>query len=377
MLGNLQLDGFRGFETYSLNELTRVNLLVGKNNCGKTSILEATEFLVSGGDPFVLTQAANRRGEVSEIRAAPPPGSRPDISPRSRPDISHYFFGHLADPGASFRLSGDGYGPISVAVRLVDDDDDPRYFGGDSGEGAPFVLEITGNAVKGARNLPLTESGALLTFRIPLRALRRRAAGPPGALDTLSVPVELVTPDSLDPDRMRVLWDRVLSDDRESEVVDAMKLLDGDLKSISFLTSDSSRMRSDRAGVLLGFQGGGRRVPLGSHGDGMRRLLALSLALTQTAGGLLLVDEIDTGLHWTVMEDMWRLVVDTARKSSVQVFATTHSLDCIRGLAALVESYPDVAGEVSTHKIERLLDKAVRFDATDVHAAVEHNIEMR
>ena len=59
------------------------------------------------------------------------------------------------------------------------------------------------------------------------------------------------------------------------------------------------------------------------------------------------------------------------------VFATTHSLDCIRGLAALVESYPDVAGEVSTHKIERLLDKAVRFDATDVHAAVEHNIEMR
>ena len=377
MLGNLQLDGFRGFETYSLADLTRVNLLVGKNNCGKTSILEAIEFLVSGGDPFVLTQAANRRGEVSETRATPPPGSRPDVSPRSRPDISHYFFGHLADPGASFRLSGDGYGPISVAVRLVEDDDDSRYFGGDSGEGVPFVLEISGDAVKGARNLPLTESGALLTFRIPLRALRRRAAGSARVPDTPTVPVELVTPDSLDPDHMRVLWDRVLSEDRESEVVDAMKLLDSDLKSISFLTSDASRMRSDRAGVLLGFQGGGRRVPLGSHGDGMRRLLALSLALTQTAHGVLLVDEIDTGLHWAVMEDMWRLVVDTARKSSVQVFATTHSLDCIRGLAALVESCPDVAGEVSIHKIERALPKAVHFADDDIPAIVEQNIEVR
>ena len=176
---------------------------------------------------------------------------------------------------------------------------------------------------------------------------------------------------------MRILWDRVLTEDRESEVVDAMKLLERDLKSIRFLTSDASRMRSDRAGVLLGFQGGGRRVPLGSHGDGMRRLLALSLALTQTARGVLLVDEIDTGLHWTVLEDMWRLVVDTARKSSVQVFATTHSLDCIRGLAGLAESCPDVAGEVSIHKIERALHKAVRFADDDIPAIVEQNIEVR
>ena len=109
----------------------------------------------------------------------------------------------------------------------------------------------------------------------------------------------------------------------------------------------------------------------------MRRLLALSLALVQTANGVLLVDEIDTGLHWTVMEDMWRLVVDTARKSSVQVFATTHSLDCIRGLASLVESCPDLAGEVSIHKIGRSIRKAVHLDAEDVQVAVAQNIEVR
>ena len=141
MLGTLQLEGFRGFETYSLNELTRVNLLVGKNNCGKTSILEAIHFLVSGGDPFVLTRAANRRGEMTETGTPPARGSRLDIS--------HFFFGHLADPGACFRLSGDGYGQISVDVSLVDDDDNPRYFGGRFGRSRPVRSRDHGRSVQG------------------------------------------------------------------------------------------------------------------------------------------------------------------------------------------------------------------------------------
>ena len=189
--------------------------------------------------------------------------------------------------------------------------------------------------------------------------------------------VQFVTPDSLDFDPMRTMWDNVLIEGRESEVINAMKVLEDDIESIHFLTSEPSRARSGRAGVLLGFRGGGRRIPLGSHGDGLRRLLALSLSLIRTEQGILLVDEVDTGLHWTVMEEMWRLVVETARRSSVQVFATTHSYDCIRGLASLVESRPDLAGDVSIQKIERSLKEAVRFDAADVLAAVEQNVELR
>ena len=369
MLGTLQLERFRGFETYALTDLTRVNLLVGKNNCGKTSILEAIHFLVSGGDPFVLTGTANRRGEVSDAGAT---------ARGWRPDVSHFFFGHRLEPGTNFRLLGDGYEPVSVGVRLAEAEDDygSRYGDDDSERAFPLVLQLERNAQRSV--LPLRENGSLIESRIRFRSPRRTLLGPlPRRPDDLIPPFEFVTPDSLDPDRMRAIWDRVLTEDRESEVIDAMKLLDSDLKSIRFLTSDASRARSDRAGVLLGFKGGGPRVPLGSYGDGMRRLLALALAFVQTAGGVLLVDEIDTGLHWTVMEDMWRLVVDTARKSSVQVFATTHSYDCIRGLSSLVESRPDLAGEVAIQKIGRAIRKAVHLDADDIQVAVEQNIEMR
>ena len=235
-----------------------------------------------------------------------------------------------------------------------------------------FHLLIESSALDTTFAIPVTENGYMVNHRHQrFRGRWFDRASPP--------PVQFVTLDSLDGEALREAWDTALKEGRETEAIDAVRLLHEDVESIVFLTSDASRTESGRAGVLLGLGGGGRRerVPLGSHGDGMHRLLALSLALVRAAGGFLLIDEIDTGLHWTVMEDMWRLVVDTARKSSVQVFATTHSLDCIRGLAALVESCPDVAGEVSIHKIERALPKAVHFADDDIPAIVEQNIEVR
>lgn len=109
----------------------------------------------------------------------------------------------------------------------------------------------------------------------------------------------------------------------------------------------------------------------------MRRLLALRLAFVGTADGFLLVDEIDTGLHWTVMEDMWRFVVEVARRNRVQVFATTHSYDCIRGLGALIRSRPDLADQVCIQKVDTSLDTAVCLRGDQIKVAVEQDIEVR
>ena len=109
----------------------------------------------------------------------------------------------------------------------------------------------------------------------------------------------------------------------------------------------------------------------------MRRLLAIALSLVRSAGGLLLIDEIDTGLQWTAMEEMWQLVVGSALDSSIQVFATTHSLDCISALAALIRERPHLARHVSVQKIERRLDRSVSFDGDDIVAAADLSVELR
>ena len=373
MLRNLKLEKYRSFDEYQLSDLSRVNLLVGKNDCGKTSILEAIHFLVSRGDPEVLARCADRRGEGIDVAPRSGAPSLAEVGSRLRqtgPSVARFFRGHRFGPGEAFRIAGEGCGHVLVHVELHDES--PALAAGVD----PPALEllIQNGTPDAAFVIPVTENGHMVNYR------RQRFRGP--WFDNASPPpsVHFITLESLDGEALREAWDTALKEARETEAIEAVRLLHEDLESIVVLTSDASRSGSGRAGVLLGFGGADRRrerVPLGSHGDGMHRLLALSLALIQAADGFLLIDEIDTGLHWTVLEDMWRLVIETARKSSMQVFATTHSYDCIRGLSSLVESRPDLAGEVSIHKVERSLPRAVSFDAEDISAIVDHNIEVR
>ena len=371
MFRDLKLETYRSFESYELRDLTRVNLLVGKNNCGKTSILEAVNLLVSKGNPSVIEQCADRRGEMN-VREDPEP-----YGTQAVPDVSHLFFGRVVEPGICLHLSSNE-DTRSLSIELADVDDlaeDAGYrdvdkmlslFDEDTSGVLALVTKIDGRS--STPFLPVSEDGSVLAMP---RSRRMRLKNAPAA-----PVVQFVTTESLYPEAMRAAWDKVLADGRESDVVEALRILDGELDTVHFLTHGFFRGSSERAAVLIGLRTG-QRVPLGSCGDGMRRLLALSLSVVRAADGFVLIDEIDTGLHWTAMEETWRLIVTAARRSNAQVFATTHSYDCVRGLASLVESFPDLAPEVSIQKVDRLVGQAVSLDADNIRIAVAQDMEVR
>ena len=112
-------------------------------------------------------------------------------------------------------------------------------------------------------------------------------------------------------------------------------------------------------------------------GEGITRLLFLVLNLVESEGGYLLIDEIDTGLHYSVMVKMWKLVVETARRLDIQVFATSHSLDCVQALAGLYESEPDVRNDISLHRIEKGAEVSIRYSADEILSAARRQVETR
>ena len=119
MLRNLKLEKYRSFDEYELSNLSRVNLLVGKNDCGKTSILEAIHFLVSRGDPEVLARCAELRGEGTDVapRSAAPSLAEAGSRPRQTgPSIARFFFGHRLGPDEAFRIESrrDLAGEVSI-----------------------------------------------------------------------------------------------------------------------------------------------------------------------------------------------------------------------------------------------------------------------
>ena len=385
MLTAINLDCYRRFRQYEMAEFGRVNLLVGRNNCGKTSLLEAVEFLVSKGSPGVLLRSPARRGEASPI-------TDPTVPIHSWvPNIGHLFHGHDIRPGAGgkFKVAGsNGYDPLTVSVRPLTPEErngSAQLFGGADEDDVPLGIEIAGSYLRPNPVMAIGWDGSLLSrdrLGPELVSAHRRSPGDFRSTHFRPGPTRFLAPRSLSAADMRSMWDRVQVTGRRSEIINALQLVVPELDSLHFLASDPARRFRDEsmasaAGILADIAGKDRPVPFGSLGDGMRRILALSLSLIETAGGCLLADEIDSGLHWSLMQGLWEFIIRASQRSSVQVFATTHSLDCLRGLASLYTDNPDLASEVAVFKIDRKLPFAVKLGVDSVEAMTKHGLEIR
>ncbi len=366
MLTSLKIEGFRGFQRFEMSRLGRINLLVGTNNSGKTSVLEALHLLYSAADPAIISQTLWRRGETVP---APPrtlldrPAGRVALA-----DPSHLFFGHDCQSGARFKLSSESR-TVKVSVgempRELRDGDDEE----ESSLPGRLALFLSGSPKPPVEILALTRSlGLSVESYDALRGRPRRRLG-------VATPSQFITTESLTPDELVSYWNRVSLTPEEDLVLKSLRFLDAGIERIAAVApSQAYYQNSTRSGFIVKRKGQDRPVPIGSMGDGMWRMLAMAVALTQCRGGVLLVDEIDTGLHYSVMSKMWGLVYRVAIELNVQVFATTHSYDCVYTLAQI---HSDDANRVTVQRIEPDKEKAVPYDEDELAAAASSEIEVR
>lgn len=342
MLTSLHVEGFRCFRSLTIQRLARVNLIVGLNNAGKTTVLDAVELLLGRGEWSHFRDQSSRRGELLHIKTFP------------EAEVRHLFHGHGTDTGASFLIKGrvgEAAECVEAQLSAVGDDGDREE---------RRALTVTSSKGRNRRRLS------------PLGGLAWPQASP-----AIQVPRQwpllfLGTASTSGP-LLGLLWDRVVLSPEEAHVVEALRVVEPSVERIAYTRQEGTR----RDAFFVKLAGSDGRVPLGSMGDGIKRLLLLALHLAQSGGGALLIDEIDTGLHYSVMVRMWRLVIETARRLDVQVFATTHSLDCILAITELCERSPELAGDVLLHRIDRDAPEAVTYSADALRTAAQQQMEVR
>jgi len=157
---------------------------------------------------------------------------------------------------------------------------------------------------------------------------------------------------------------------KKAQLVDTLRLLDNEIEDL-FTATVQGR------GVIYVRRNFGRSLPLNAMGSGMSKLLGYVLAMTAEPGCFLLVDEIETGLHYRFYPKLWELVAEVARKTGCQVLATTHSDECIR---AAVEGVSRVdASLLSYIRLEREGEAIVpyRFASEELAYALEREMELR
>ena len=362
MLESITITGYRGIESLELQGLKRVTLLVGKNNCGKTSVLEAIGLGVSNLPVFELFWIAERRSELTRSEE-----NEKEMVPQC------FFRNHELNENSPITLQMAG---IPNRTRLIERKglaNAPPFQQGSSrwkehlGSENPARIEISSSDDPAPFQLILTEGQT-----VPLGMIGRNL---PIKSKQKASPFFLGT-ESLSIGEMGYLWGNLVLSESESIIIQALRGLEPGLEQLAFVP-DSSFRGASGGHFKVKLKGQKEPVPLGSMGDGMRRFLALAFAMRNCENGVFLIDEIDTGLHYTVMLDMWKFIIHAARSLNMQVFTTTHSQDCIDSLAEFMANEPEFQDEFGLQRIEVGSPVGIHSSAEEIQLCVSRRIEMR
>ena len=365
ILDSLEINNFKAFEHLCIEKLGRVNLIAGKNNVGKTCLLEALYLYASGAAPSVLRNILSARDE------SPPQEFNRSTSNPPAPDalVAFKSLGRLfhGDSPASSQISigqmKPGNASIGLELRMLSSDDNKEQF--------ESVIPI--QALK-----PTSEPALGVLYRGQLDHVYSvpnvfKSSYPDHAALNHAYPYQFVNSSGYTVAPLLQLWDKIQLTDAELRLVEALRIIAPNVERVSI------RGREDLFGPtpIVKLAGIDEPVPLRSLGDGMNRLFRIALALVNAKDGFLLIDKIENGFHYTVMPDVWRLILKIAKDLNVQVFATTHSWDCVEGFQEATAE-----GEQEDGMMMRLSRKKtgivpVLYDRRRITLAKEHRIEVR
>lgn len=314
MFDSIDITGFRGHRRRTLGPFTRLNLLVGPNNAGKTAVLDALSILASDGSPTSLAEVAWLRAGAGVDFQFPRTGRIPD-------DARHLFHGFgQGSPTCTLAATGPGARSLDLVWR-----DGGMDVGRDSGAPTPTR---------------------------PIPCERVSAAGTTASL-------------------LYPLWARFVGNPEEDDVIRAMRILFPEVERIVFAPT------GEGPALFVRLRGVRERVPLAALGEGPRRVLGLAIRAVQARGGVLLLDEVDGGLHHSTLDGLWRWLARWADTHDIQVFATAHGADCVHALGWLHRREPTMVRQVSLHRVDPLRIQAPSYTPAEVDDALAFSMELR
>lgn len=344
MFGRIEIERFRGIRQASIEGFRQINLFFGKNNCGKSSLLESL-FLASGLSNPLLPIHVNLMRGYGKARIN---------------DLKLDFYNLDTDRPIHISLENDERRDLRISL-FEENHSNVSLDTGDAGilsnveegvYGLKFDFTIDGNHFESQLRFdPTNPKGAKrIEAERYVESLRCMYLSPKYDFNASIQGLK-----------------NILQNKDEHFITDGLRLIEPRVRDFTFTD-----------GEMLVDTGLAQRIPVNMMGDGARKIVSLLTAVYDCRDGALLVDEISNGFHYSVMDRLWKVLIHAAARNNTQLFITTHDKDSITGLRdAALSEHSDM---VAAFKLLKTPDdelKAYRYSLESLDYSINQEIEVR
>jgi AAA15 family ATPase/GTPase len=358
---NIHIQNFRGISELSINDNRMINLFVGKNNACKTTILEAYATITGMSNPGVIVLVNNFRGlpfkESNDLR---------------------YLFRNLDYKyplKISAQLEKNSHRELAIKPSSKESkNSEQRTYSVSNLQNNPIfnfeykerdVTELVFDFKIKQKQVLSKDYKAKILFDSKGDITIQEAKGYLEKLKGIYLAPNLWAAANLEKKLEEIILNK-----KQKDIIEVLQIIDKNIVDISF---GINRMIYFDIGI-------DRLVPINLMGDGTRRLVLIILSIYDAKNGVVLIDEIETGLHFSVLLSLWKVIFAAAQKFNVQVFATTHNIEVLKYLQAAAADDTVFQDNICSYTIRKgKEDKfySYRYGYEQFSFSIEQGIEMR
>jgi len=360
MYQSFEINNFRCFRKLTISDLERVNLITGANNTGKTALLEAL-YLHCGAYNPALTMNVNAFRGIESVRI--------ELGTLAETPWDSLF--HQLDTSKNIEFIGEDKtrGMRRLRLKIVRD----------ASELAKIKESLTYKSDNSKGILSSSESAQVIELEFEESGKKGKyyQIVDQKGIRTVPIPPLPPFPAFFQPARLRIpvreeaeRFGKLQLQGKEHVLLNVLQLIEPRLRSLTVVVVANEP-------IIHGDVGLKRLIPLPFMGEGMVRLLSLLLHIGNAPNGIVLLDEIEDGLHHSILPEIWEAIGSAAREFDTQIFATTHSLECI--IAAHRAFKEQEIYDFRLHRLDQTKDaiKVATYDQETLETAIETGLEVR
>ena len=363
-LSELEIENYRGIESLKIDKIKQVNLIVGKNNSCKTSILEAIFLLMEMSNPrLALGVNTLRNLKLTDNQNFSCLFPQFDFS--KEPLIK----GSLDSETRTLKLTPSSYEKILSEMTNNNAKNQDSF-------SIPTEFSVS-NSLEPHKNI----EG--LTFKFKKNDKDEYKESTIFFDESGEVKVKLGDIFYVEKARVAFLKLKIIDNGilRSLDTLAKIKELEPIINSLKEIEPKLTDIRTQINGPVLVDIGFSEYSPLNIMGDGIIRILSILVVISANKNSILLIDEIENELHYSSLTTLWKAVFKAAKANNVQLFFTTHSYECVRAFDEIYKSSDELKDDfISLFRINKLKGgkhRATPYSAELLSTAMEENFEVR